>query len=136
MSIGEMFLSIFRGENFPTMTSKNRIAGPDDPQAPGGPDQDDNTSSLQEPSRRPADLRTLIQNLKESEKQLNIRCSLLQATIDGANAAIFSVDTGYCYTNFNKKHIDDIRKLYGTAIRPGENLKEAVPVEKDCPENP
>ena len=113
------------------MTSKNRINGPDDPQTSADPERDDNPSSLQEPSRRPADLRTLIQNLKESEKQLNFRCSLLQAIIDGANAAIFSVDTGCCYTNFNKKHIDDIRELYGTPIKPGENLKEAFPVEKD-----
>jgi PAS domain S-box-containing protein len=113
------------------MTSNNRINGPDDPQTSAGPDRGENPSSLRESSRRPADLRTLIQNLKESEKQLNVRCSLLQAIIDGANAAIFSVDTQCCYTNFNKKHIDDIRKLYGAAIKPGENLKEAVPVEKD-----
>lgn len=113
------------------MTLTNRINGPDDKKTSPGPDRDDNPSSLREPSRRPGDLRTLIQNLKESEKQLNIRCSLLQAIIDGANTAIFSVDTGCCYTNFNKKHIDDIRELYGTAIKPGENLKDAVPVEKD-----
>ena len=121
----------FPGGKFPTMTSNNRINGPDNPQTSADPDRGDNPSSLQEPSRRPADLRTLIQNLKESEKQLNFRCSLLQAIIDGANAAIFSVDTGCCYTNFNKKHIDDIRKLYDTPIKPGENLKEAFPVEKD-----
>ena len=95
------------------------------------PDRYDNPSSLQEPSRRPADLRTLIQNLKESEKKLNVRCSLLQTIIDGANLAIFSVDTEGRYTNFNKKHAVDIREIYGTGIRPGETLDVVVPIEKD-----
>jgi PAS domain S-box-containing protein len=113
------------------MTANNRISGPDDPLISPGPPRDDNPPSSQELSRRPADLRTLIQNLKESEKLLNVRCSLLQAIIDGANAAIFSVDTEYRYTNFNKKHADDIRDLYGTAILAGEALKDVVTVEKD-----
>ena len=96
-----------------------------------GSKRDDNPSSIQDPSHRPADLRTLIQNLKESEKQLNVRCSLLQTIIDGANVAIFSVDTECRYTNFNKKHADDIREIYGTGIRPGETLDGVVPIEKD-----
>jgi hypothetical protein len=91
----------FPGGNFPSMTLKNRTAGPDDPQIPAGPLRNENPSSVQEPSRRPADLRTLIQNFKENEKQLNVRCSLLQSIIDGADAAIFSVDTECRYTNFN-----------------------------------
>jgi PAS domain S-box-containing protein len=120
----------FRGI-FQDMTLKKRIAGPDDPQVPANPGWDDHHSSIQEPPRQPADLRTLIQNLKESEKQLNVRCSLLQAIIDGANTAIFSVDTGCCYMNFNKKHADDIQKLYGTVIRVGEELKDFISIEKD-----
>jgi PAS domain S-box-containing protein len=113
------------------MTENDRFTGPDDPKTPAGPDRDATPSAIEGQSRRPADLRTLIQNLKESEKLLNLRCSLLQAIIDGANAAIFSVDAAGCYTNFNKKHIDEIRELYGAAIGPNKNLKEAVPVEKD-----
>jgi PAS domain S-box-containing protein len=113
------------------MTLQNRTTGPDDPQVPTDPDRYDNPSSIQEPSRRPADLRTLIQNLKENERQLNIRCSLLEAIIDGANTAIFSVDTEYRFTNFNKKYADDIREMYGTVIREGETLKNVVPLEKD-----
>jgi PAS domain S-box-containing protein len=113
------------------MTSDNQIAGPDDPQIPMDPRKNDNPSSLQEPSRRPADLRTLIQNFKENEKQLNVRCSLLQGIIDGANIAIFSVDTESRYTNFNKKYADNVRVLYGTAISVGETLKNVVPNAKD-----
>jgi len=113
------------------MTSENQDAGPHDPKVPADQSKTDNPSSLQEPSRRPADLRTLIQNFKENEKQLNVRCSLLQGIIDGANTAIFSVDSGLRYTNFNKKCADDIRSLYGTTIRAGETLKNVLPVEKD-----
>jgi PAS domain S-box-containing protein len=113
------------------MTHKNSINGPDDRQIPADPPLDENSSSLQEPSRRPADLRTLIQNLKENERQLNTRCSLLEAIIGGANTAIFSVDTDCRYTSFNKKHADDIREMYGTIIQVGETLKSVVPLEKD-----
>jgi PAS domain S-box-containing protein len=131
MSFREMFPEYSREGDFPSMTSQNRITGPDDPQISTGPNRDENPSPVQEPSRRPADLRTLIRNLKESEKQLNVRCSLLQAIIDGANAAIFSVDTECRYTNFNKKYAEDVQELYGTTILAGETLKDVVPIEKD-----
>ena len=113
------------------MTPNNSTDGPDDRQIPADPPRDEKPSSLREPSSRPADLRTLIQNLKENEKQLNIRCSLLEAIIEGAKTAIFSVDTDCHYTNFNKKHADEIREMYGTTILAGQTLKGAVPVEKD-----
>ena len=111
------------------MTHKNSINGPDDRQIPADPPLDENSSSLQEPVRRPADLRTLIQNLKENERQLNTRCSLLEAIIGGANTAIFSVDTDCRYTSFNKKHADDIREMHGTIIQVGETLKSVVSLE-------
>jgi PAS domain S-box-containing protein len=88
-------------------------------------------SSHEESSRRPVDLRTLIQNLKESEKQLNTRCSLLQAIIDGANTAIFSVDTDYRYTNFNKKYADTMQELYESVISKGTKTDGVVSIEKD-----
>ncbi|MDD1682971.1 MAG: PAS domain S-box protein [Methanoregula sp.] len=112
------------------MTVQKRLAGSGEPQTPEE-ERIDNGNSLNEPSRRSADLRTLIQNLKESEKQLNVRCSLLQAVIDGANAAIFSIDPECRYMNFNKKHAGDMRELYGTAITTGEKLERVVPIEKD-----
>src|SRR5512136_1643917 len=98
------------------MTVQKRLAGSGEPQTPDDQERMDNGNPLNEPSRRSADLRTLIQNLKESERQLNVRCSFLQAIIDGANAAIFSIDPECRYMNFNKKHADDMRELYGTAI--------------------
>ncbi len=113
------------------MTFNNRITGPENSQVTCDLNGNAGPSSREDPSRRPVDLRTLIRNLKESEKQLNNRCSLLQAIIEGANTAIFSVDTEYRYTNFNKKHAGDMQELYGTAILKGEKLDGFVPVEKD-----
>lgn len=113
------------------MTGNNRTEMREDPENPADTDKADHLSFPQGSSHRPPDLRTLIQNLKESEKQLNVRCSLLQAIIDGVNTAIFSVDTQCRYTNFNKKHCNDIRELYGSDIKAGENLKTAFPVERD-----
>jgi PAS domain S-box-containing protein len=107
------------------------MAGSGKPQTPEEEERMDNGNPSNEPSRRSADLSTLIQNLKESEKQLNVRCSFLQAIIDGANAAIFSIDPECRYINFNKKHADDMRELYGTAIAVGEKLERVVPIEKD-----
>jgi hypothetical protein len=77
------------------------------------------------------DLRSLIKSRKESEKQLNIRYSLLQSIIEGSDAAIFSVDKNYCYTNFNKKHTRDMEEIYGVKITAGRNLTAIFCVEKD-----
>jgi PAS domain S-box-containing protein len=114
------------------MSSKNRISGSDDPENPARPDRNDDPSSVQESPLRPADLRTLILSRKESEKQLNLRFSLVQAILEGADSAIFSVDAQGCYTSFNKKHARDMQDLYGSAITAGEKLAGFVPMEKDA----
>lgn len=113
------------------MTVQKRIAGSDEPQMSGDPDRTDITSSGKDTSRRLADLRTLIRNWKENEKLLNLRLAHLHALMDGADIAIFSVDTQCCYTSFNKKHARDMHELYGSAITAGENLAGFIPVEKD-----
>jgi PAS domain S-box-containing protein len=113
------------------MKVQKRMAGSEEPQIPDDRDGADNHSLEKEPSVQQSDLRTLIQSRKEVEKQLNLRLSLVQAIIDGADCAIFSVDTQCCYTSFNKKHARDMLDLYGTSIKAGENLGGFVPVEKD-----
>lgn len=107
------------------------MAGSDEPQIPDDRNKADNFSPVRDPSLRPADLRTLIQNRKESEKQLNLRLTLLQAIIEGADIAIFSVDTQCSYTSFNNKHAGDMQDLYGSVIKVGEKLTEFMPIEKD-----
>jgi PAS domain S-box-containing protein len=116
------------------MTVQKRMAGSDDLQIPDGRNGADNHTVVKdgkEPSLRPADLRTLIQSRKESEKQLNLRLTLLKAIIEGADSAIFSVDTQCCYSSFNKKHARDMHDIYGSLITAGEKLAGFVPIEKD-----
>jgi PAS domain S-box-containing protein len=107
------------------------MAGSDDLQIPDARNGTDTNTVVKEPSLRPADLRTLIQSRKESEKQLNLRLTLIQEIIEGADSAIFSVDTQCCYTSFNKKHARDMQDLYGSAITSGKELAGFVPIEKD-----
>ena len=113
------------------MTLDNNSTGPEKLPVTKVTGGDAGPSSPKESSRPPADLRTLIQNLKESEKQLNARCSLLQAIIDGADAAIFSVDTEHRYTNFNKKYADTMQELYGPIISKGTKPDGFFSIEKD-----
>lgn len=113
------------------MTVKKRMAGSDDLQIPDDRSGADNHTAVQEPSPRPADLRTLIQSRKESEKQLSLRLTLFQEIIEGADQAIFSLDTRCCYTSFNKKHARDMQDIYGSIPMRGEKLAGFVPVDKD-----
>jgi PAS domain S-box-containing protein len=131
MSVGETFHKYSREEDFPSMTVQKRMAGSDEPQMPDDLNKADASSSGKDTSHRFSDLRSLIQNWKEKEKLLNLRLSLLQGIFDGADIAVFSVDTQCCYTSFNKKHASDMQELYGSTITVGENLAESVPVEKD-----
>jgi len=113
------------------MTAQKRTTGSDNPQLPEDHNRIEDHSVLKEPFLRPPDLHTLIRSRKESEKQLNLRITLLQAILEGADSAIFSVDPQCCYTSFNKKHARDIQDLYGSAITIGEKLEAFVPIEKD-----
>lgn len=113
------------------MTVQKRMAGSDDPQIPDDRNGADNHTEVKDPSLRPADLRTLIQSRKESEKQLNLRLTLVQAIIEGSDSAIFSIDTQCCYSSFNKKHARDMQDIYGSLITAGEKLAGFVPIEKD-----
>jgi hypothetical protein len=77
------------------------------------------------------DLHALIRNRKENEKQLLARNLLLQGIVEGADSAIFSVDTRYCYTSFNRKHAMDIQEIYGVEITTGGNLSGGFCIEKE-----
>ncbi len=119
------------GRDFPNMTVQQRKAGSDDLQIPGDSTTTDKNGIPQEPSIRPADLRTLIQNRKDSEKQLNLRLSLVQEIIEGADSAIFSIDAEFCYSSYNKRHARDMQDIYGSEIAAGQKIAGFVPVEKD-----
>lgn len=119
------------GGDFPNMTIQKRMAGSDDLQIPDNRNGTANQTEIRDPSLQPADLRSLIESRKENAKQQNIRITLLQAIIEGAESAIFSLDTQYCYSSFNKKHARDMQEIYGSVVTVGENLAGFVPIEKD-----
>jgi PAS domain S-box-containing protein len=125
---------------FPRMSLKKQEPKPHDVQPPyTGEDPDKNKDNAGESpghaeekaSHREKDLHALIRSRKENEKQLFTRYSLLQAIVEGADSAIFSVDTRYCYTSFNRKHAKDVREIYGTEIITGGNLSGVFHIEKD-----
>ena len=113
------------------MVPENRTTAPGETPTPSDPAGDGNHSAPPEASRRAADLRTLIQNLKENERKLSARCSLLETIIEGANAAIFSLDQERKYISSNGKHAEDMHELYGTSVAAGGELGRVVPVQKD-----
>ena len=84
-----------------------------------------------EEARRQKDIHELIKSRKETEKQLSARLSLLQGIIESADVAIFSLDTHYRYTNFNMRHVTDIRDLYDTEPSAGVNISHVFSIEKD-----
>jgi PAS domain S-box-containing protein len=125
---------------FPRMSLKKQVPKPHEVQHPDtgeNPDKkkDDagasNRHSEGGVSLRQKDLHALIRSRKENEKQLFTRNLLLQGIIEGADSAIFSVDTLYCYTNFNRKHAKDMREIYGVEITTGGNLSAVFCIEKE-----
>jgi PAS domain S-box-containing protein len=112
------------------MTVEKPVTGSDDLLPENGSSADNHTLN-KERSIQQSDLRALIQSRKENEKQLSLRLTLVQAVLEGADNAIFSVDTQYRYSSFNKKHAGDMEDLYGCTIKIWEKLAGFVPVEKD-----
>jgi len=59
---------------------------------------------------------------------------LMKALIDSPkDIVIFSLDSNYCYTTFNKAHYDEMKKVYGSEIKIGMSMLEAVNVPEIIP---
>jgi PAS domain S-box-containing protein len=52
----------------------------------------------------------------------NIHSAILKVIIDGVNGPVFSLDTNYCYTSFNRIHADLMKILYNVDIEEGRSL--------------
>ncbi len=57
--------------------------------------------------------------------------STLKAVIDSLDTPIFSLDTAYRYTSFNKAHAEMMKALYGKDVETGASLLECMTVEAD-----
>ncbi len=55
----------------------------------------------------------------------------LRSVLDGLDEPLFSVDTRYRYTSFNRSHAAVMKTLYGADIRIGQSLLEYQAVAED-----
>jgi two-component system, sensor histidine kinase and response regulator len=75
-----------------------------------------------------------ITERKRIEAELAETNILMKALIDSPeDIVIFSLDSNYCYTTFNKAHYDEMKKVYGSEIKIGTNMLEAVNVPEIIP---
>ncbi|MCU0474286.1 MAG: PAS domain S-box protein [Bacteroidales bacterium] len=62
-------------------------------------------------------------NRLRAEMKLNTQYALLNALIDSpGDTIIFSLDRNYCYTAFNEKHREEMKKVWNVNIEMGMNL--------------
>ncbi len=73
----------------------------------------------------------IFRNLKESRKALNEQYSILHGVNENINAPIFSVDSSYRYTSFNKMHGAVMKAIYGAEIKVGDSLLDCMTVPAD-----
>jgi PAS domain S-box-containing protein len=52
--------------------------------------------------------------------------ALLQAVLDAADHAIFSVDRDYCYTSYNARHAADMKEVFGATIALGGSMLNGI----------
>ncbi len=77
---------------------------------------------------------TNITERKKAEAQILEINSLLSSVIESpSNIIIFSLNMHYCYTSFNKRHFDEMKKLYGVKIEKGKNMLDYINIEKVKP---
>jgi PAS domain S-box-containing protein len=68
---------------------------------------------------------------REAEEALREQYSTLKGIIESSDSPIFSVDTGYRYTSFNRSHAVVMKSLYDVDIEPGKSLLGYMTVEEN-----
>jgi len=59
------------------------------------------------------------------------RFEVLKSVMDNIKTPVFSLDTGYRYTSFNKAHHLIMKELYGVDIKLGKNILQYQSVKED-----
>ena len=68
-----------------------------------------------------------ITERKRAEKMLESQHALLKALINSArDTIIFSLDRDYCYTVFNEKHREEMKRVWNADIKIGMNLLDCM----------
>ncbi len=63
-----------------------------------------------------------ITELKFAENKFTVQHAMLNAIIESPVTSIFSIDTEYCYTSFNKPHAALMKQIYGAPIEIGKSI--------------
>ena len=72
-----------------------------------------------------------ITKRKQFESRLLEHYSTLEAIIESASGPVFSVDTNYRYTSFNKAHASVMKAIYNAEIELGQSILDYMTVEED-----
>ncbi len=73
-----------------------------------------------------------LSEIKELNKEISDKDSLLHSIIDSYSNAIFSLDTDYRYISFNIYHFETMKELYGVEIKLGHSLYEYQTNQEDA----
>ncbi len=78
---------------------------------------------------RTVELSAEIDIRKSAEQQLKSQYALLTALLNSsADMIIFSLDRNYCYTTFNNKHSQEMKKVWNVNIKNGMSLLECIKI--------
>jgi len=78
-------------------------------------------------TERTAELTAEIDIRKRAEQELKSQYALITALINSSeDMIIFSLDRNYCYTTFNDKHRNEMKKVGNVDIKIGMNLLECI----------
>jgi two-component system, cell cycle sensor histidine kinase and response regulator CckA len=69
---------------------------------------------------------------KQSERRILENSARMTAILESADAAIFSIDHGFCYTGFNRAYARLIKEAFGVDIKVGARLAECQTVIEPC----
>jgi PAS domain S-box-containing protein len=87
------------------------------------------------PTKLPSAIERALVEAKEKEARrraeelVKSQYTLLTALINSPkDLIIFSLDTNYCYTTFNEKHREEMKRVWNTDIRIGMNLLDCMQI--------
>lgn len=55
----------------------------------------------------------------------------LESLFNNCESPVFSLDTSFCYTSFNKSHVDEMKHIYGSNIEIGANVLNYMTEKED-----
>ncbi|MBK6962877.1 MAG: PAS domain S-box protein [Bacteroidales bacterium] len=72
-----------------------------------------------------------ISERRHSEELIRKQFFTLRGINESLSSPVFSVDTDYCYTSFNKAYVGLMKSLYGADIEMGKSLLDYITVDEN-----